>query len=56
MASELGRVSEILNERMLTEVERAVQTRSNSSPATSSDPNRASQEDIRRLDSKVEES
>ena len=53
VASEVGRASEILNERMLTEVGRVIQTRSNSSPETS-DPKRATQEGIHRLDSRVE--
>ena len=39
---------------MMIEVDRVVQARSNSSPATSSDYNRASQEDIRRLDSRLD--
>ena len=54
VASEVGRSSEILNERMLTDVKQVMRTRSNSSLATTSDPHRATQEDVRRLDFKVE--
>ena len=43
-----------MNERIMTEVERVIQTRSSSSPATSADPNQATQEDIPRLGSRVE--
>ena len=50
MASEVSRISEALSERMVSAVERAIQTHSNPSPATSSEQ---IQEDIRRLDSKV---
>ena len=54
VASEISRVSDILNERATSEVERVFQTHSNSSPATSTDQSRAIQEDIQKLDSKVE--
>ena len=54
VASEITRASETLNERMVTELERAIQTLPNSSPATSSEQSRVVQEDIRRLDSRVE--
>ena len=53
VASEVGRVSATLNERV-AEVERAMQTHSNSSPATTPDQNRIVQDDLQRLDSKVE--
>ena len=53
VVSEISRVSVTLSERVI-EVERATQTHSNPSPATSSDQSRAVQEDFQRLDSKVE--
>ena len=53
VAFEISRVSAAQNERV-TEVERAVQTHSNTSLATSSDQSRAIQKDFQRLDSKVE--
>ena len=46
VASEISRLSETLNERMASEVERAIQTHSNPSPATSSEQRRIVQEDL----------
>ena len=54
VASEVSRVSVTLSERMMTEVEQAIPTHSNSSPATSSEQSRIVEEDTRRLDSKIE--
>ena len=53
MTSELDRVSTTLNER-LTEIERTVQTQSNASPAASSEQTQSIQEDIQRIDSRIE--
>ena len=55
VASEVVRASEEwINERMVSEVERVIQTQSNPSPVPSGDRARASQEDLRRLESQTE--
>ena len=54
VASEVGRASETWNERMASEVERVVQKRSPPPPVPTANLNRATQEDLCRLDARVE--
>ena len=54
VASEVGRASEWVNERVSTEVERVMHTRPIATPATSVDPMRVTQKELQRLEARNE--